>query len=1623
MHDKLIETIAELAGIAKQYRDSSGNLVAASLETKRAVLSALGYDTATVSQAQDALARLQTRQRTLLAPIVVAAEGRPTRISMRNSSPPRNVEFVATDETGGICQGRIDCEVAQGGAAFQLPALPLGYWTLSVSFDGQERGRCRIICAPDRCHEPGSIRRGERGWGVTSQLYSLRSDNNFGMGDYGDAAALSERAGRLGASFLGLSPVHALFVSDPEKASPYSPSSRLMLDPQYLNPSNIDGFEERRDDLWPGHARAHVTSLRESGLVDRRASWEAKRSLLQAIWRSFDQLGPNETFASFRSRGGQPLVAHATFEALSELFAESGARWLGDWPQAYRDAGGEAVARFAGEHPGLVDFHIWLQWQADQQLGAAQAAAIGAGMDIGLFRDLAVGVDGAGSEVWSAPQRFMTSLSIGAPPDPIGPAGQNWGLPPFHPLMLEDEGLEPFRAVLAANMRHAGAIRIDHAFQLQRLFLIPAGASASDGAYISYPFKALLALLRLESYRARCMVIAEDLGTGPDGFSDAIMAAGVYSYRVLPFERDEHGAFKTPQDYPERALAALTTHDLPTFKGWWKGLDIDLRHASGQHTGADADRARAARINDREKLVDAMREQQLLDPAGQFPVEPPIEAAVAYLARSRSALVAIQTEDAAGELNQANLPGMDAQHPNWQRKLSLDVVSLTATRSSLAKLAALFANEGRSGEPRPGTALAAPPPRATYRLQFHRDFTFEQAAAIVPYLARLGISHVYASPIQTARPGSLHGYDIVDHTGINPELGGMTGFLQLSDALRAHEMGLVLDIVPNHMGIGGADNNWWLSVLEWGQHSPHAAAFDIDWERLGANGKLVVPFLGERYGEALENGRLELKLDANEGTLSVWHGDHRFPINPLTYPIILDRALLLAGEFTKPGFREALAISSRLRTIADAGPPASNAHDAAEHLKLRFAAAVSSSVELAEALHRTIVLVNGSPGIPESFETLHRILEAQAYRLAYWRVAASDINYRRFFEVNSLAGIRVEDPDVFERTHRTVIDLVRQDRIQGLRVDHVDGLADPAAYLRALQAEVGPGFYILVEKILGPGEELPPWPISGTTGYDVLNLIDGVLVDQDAAENLEEIYREVSGATESYAEMLREVRRETLETGFASELEVLVSDLVRVAHADRHTRDYTVYAMRKALAEIIERFPVYRSYVASEAPSPADRRLIRSTIAAACEATALPEQTLHEFIAEILLAELPAAAEGSALAEHCERFRRRFQQLTGPVMAKSLEDTLFYRYGVLLALNEVGAEPEHFGISAEDFHAANGDRCRKWPHAMIATATHDTKRGEDSRARLLALSDIPAQWGHYAASWQTLSRQLAPDSTAPDGLDRYLVLQQLLAAWPLELLTGSDPEGLARFAERMDAWVEKALRESKRNSSWTNPREQYEAAVKALVAGALKPESAVFAELNTWAAELAERGVIKGLARTALKLTLPGVPDIYQGTEMWDFSLVDPDNRRPVDYVGREKSLSIEPSIEDLMTTWQDGRIKQRVITRLLEDRRTHALLYEQGHYQPVSASGERSRDLIAFERRFGGERLVVVVARTPAGGSTLPAGGVWGDTMVELPVGTWRDVIAGTEIQVAEQGCSACDLFRALPIAVMRSF
>ncbi|MBV9552833.1 MAG: malto-oligosyltrehalose synthase, partial [Alphaproteobacteria bacterium] len=687
------------------------------------------------------------------------------------------------------------------------------------------------------------------------------------------------------------------------------------------------------------------------------------------------------------------------------------------------------------------------------------------------------------------------------------------------------------------------------------------------------------------------------------------------------------------------------------------------------------------------------------------------------------------------------------------------------------------------------------PVRATYRLQFHRGFTFRDARDLVPYLAALGISHIYASPLTEARPGSTHGYDIVNHNRLNPEIGSEKEFCALVAALHRHNMGLILDIVPNHMGVG-PENAWWLDVLEWGQASPYAAYFDINWAagRADLEGRVLLPVLGEQYGAVLVSGGIALVFDAEHGAFNFHYFEHRFPVSPLSYR----RVLTAGGPLLAPLAAE----------FASLKPSATGLREKADALKLRLAEAARDP-GIAAAIDGATRSWSGMPGRAASFRPLHRLLDSQAYRLAYWRVAADEINYRRFFNINDLAGLRVELPDLFEETHRLIFQLMRKGDVDGLRIDHIDGLFDPAAYAARLR-ELFPSAYVVVEKILAHYEKLPPWPISGSTGYDFVNQILGLFVDPGGERAMSLIYRRVTGRGGDFDSVLGAAKRRIMDVNLASEMSVLARRFHALSIADWQTRDFTFNGMLAALKQVIGAFPVYRTYVAERGASADDRRYIEWAIAQAKKQSRTADTSIFDFLHRVLAGDVRGSQRAAAL-----RAAMQFQQVTGPVMAKAMEDTAFYRYFRLLALNEVGGDPRRFGLSAAGFHHLMRERAQAWPQAMSSTATHDTKRGEDARLRIAMLSEMPREWGRAMARWLRFNRSRRSEvegEAVPDRNVEYLFYQSLIGAWPPELAAG-DIAGVKALAERLAAYMIKAVREGKEESSWSNPNAAYEEAL------------------------------------------------------------------------------------------------------------------------------------------------------------------------------------------------------------------
>ncbi|HUQ50331.1 MAG TPA: malto-oligosyltrehalose synthase [Terriglobales bacterium] len=969
-------------------------------------------------------------------------------------------------------------------------------------------------------------------------------------------------------------------------------------------------------------------------------------------------------------------------------------------------------------------------------------------------------------------------------------------------------------------------------------------------------------------------------------------------------------------------------------------------------------------------------------------------------------------------------------------------------------------------------------PLSTYRLQFNKDFRIDQACELLDYLDALGISHVYASPLLRARAGSTHGYDIADHNSLNPEIGDEVAFAKFASALHSRGMGLIIDTVPNHMGIGKGDNRWWQDVLRNGQSSEFAEFFDIDWEPLKPElrNKVLLPILGNQYGEELESGRIRLTLEAS--AFKVCYFDNKLPLDPRSIPS------LFAGLQPDPEFSALLRALQELPAYYEANPDQVQVRRTQAPLLLKkLSSMIESSSALTAMVHSSVRSVNGTPGVPVSFDALHALLEAQVYRLAHWRVSGEEINYRRFFDVNDLVGLRMENPRVFAETHGLLRRLMAEHGIAGVRVDHCDGLLNPRQYLIRMQmlyvasqlngAEgVAPlsdngieleiqqllgtqnktlsPFYCVVEKILEPGESLPEeWPVDGTSGYDFIRHMNGIFIQRASEQAFTRLYDRFIGSPMDFERLLYDSKKVVMHTSLASEVNVLAHLLDEISSTDRHARDFTRKTLRDVIRETIACFPVYRSYVDERGEIfDRDRAYIQKAIAVAKAKNTGTATSVFDFLRDILLTPKPLNGPDQDYRRRLQ-FILKFQQLTGPVMAKGLEDTLFYVYNRFISLNEVGGYPREFGNSIAEFHYGNLQRLSDWPNAMLASSTHDTKRSEDVRARLNVLSELPQEWSAKVQSWRRQNNSkkvhLADGRLVPDANEEFLLYQTLVGAWPLAIKDHDAHD----FVDRIQQYMFKAIHESKVNVSWINQDEEYSQAMAKFITHILEPSvpgktNFFLRRLQSFLPSIQYFGAINSLSQTLLKLTSPGAPDIYQGTELFEFSLVDPDNRRPVDFVSRREALqqllpysdqgaNLVALCRELMHFWADGRIKLWTNHRVLQLRREHSELFRHGSYLPLSATGEKPDHICAFMREHNKGAVEQVIVAVPRFAHTLmkgsiqpPVGEVWSKNALMVASGATRryqNVFTGESLTATQDGAIACqELFANFPVALLVS-
>jgi (1->4)-alpha-D-glucan 1-alpha-D-glucosylmutase len=982
-------------------------------------------------------------------------------------------------------------------------------------------------------------------------------------------------------------------------------------------------------------------------------------------------------------------------------------------------------------------------------------------------------------------------------------------------------------------------------------------------------------------------------------------------------------------------------------------------------------------------------------------------------------------------------------------------------------------------------------PVSTYRLQLNRLFTFRDATRIIAYLNDLGITDIYASPYFEAKPGSMHGYDIVDHTRLNNEIGTEDDYHAMISELKHYGMGQVLDIVPNHMCVDSSENRWWMDVLENGPSSPYARYFDIDWSpvKKELKNKVLIPVLGDQYGNVLEGQQLKLSLE--EGAFYLYYYEHKFPLRPQTYVNIMEYRLQdlqsrLSAE--NPDMAEYLSIMTALGHL-----PLYTETDSAkieeryrekEVVKRRFAALMNGSSEIREHVEENMRLFNGTKGEAKSFDLLDSLMNQQIYRLSHWRVATEEINFRRFFDINGLGAIRMEHPDVFKATHRLIFRLIREGSVTGLRIDHPDGLYNPAEYFHRLQrgcfvqqllasTSAVPDeqiaadhveqdcmqqydeavmtdsgykpFYIVGEKILTKSERMPEdWPIFSTTGYVFLNSVNGIFVDSGSVKGFDRIYEKFTRTKMNIAEVIYEKKKVVMQVAMASEVNTLGHYLNDLSERNRHTRDFTLNSLRSTITEVIACFPVYRTYTNTWIVTDHDRQVIELAVSKAKRKNPAISESVFDFLKDVLLLRFPRELSDEDKAAWLD-FSMRFQQITGPIMAKGVEDTAFYVYNRLVSLNEVGGMPERFGTPLETFHGQNIERSKSWPHALITTATHDTKRGEDTRQRINVLSEIPREWEEHVKTWARMNKKnktVIDGNEAPDRNDEYLLYQSLIGSWPVESMGERDHDS---FVQRIRDYMLKASREAKVQTSWINPNRTYENAILVFIDAVMRssPESRFLNDFLPFQKMVSHYGMFNSLSQALLKICSPGVPDFYQGTELWDFSLVDPDNRRPVDHEKRinilaglrresEKKTGVDLAWE-LSLFKEDGRIKLHLISTALNYRRANRILFEQGEYLPLEAEGVKAEHVCAFARKTVDAYMVTVVprflTRVISGGGSVPFGkAVWEDTLLSLPMvepgiqfrNVFTDEIVNAGSQSEKAALLLADVFACFPVAML---
>jgi len=1737
-----VHPVAQKNGVRPTWKDVDGRIHRASEDALAKISAALAPLGETDSADHPGFTRLETADKTLalyvphVAVLKRSLEKELARLEIDIPFESKResvfLHWSLLAEWGDMRSGITgSADLTETKLRIHLPETThIGYYKLVVGLTSDKdpktvklKSEFPVIIAPDKCFMPATFNNGARFWGPVVNLTGFTSKRNWGTGDFTDLKAIVAFCAAQGAGVVGVSPLHG---QDPTGSNLFTrrlPSDRSFLNIIYIDVEATDDFHESEDTrrmVQSPEFQERIETLRSAEVADLKQIFAEKLHVLDRLYQQFrsrhlsKQTPRAQAFRAFQHERGKPLRYFATHQALAEKLAKDGNHYESwrAWPDKYRDPESEAVKEFAASNNERIEFFEYLQWQAEIQLETVGHACMNSRLPVGILTEVSPLVSPHGAEGWQNQKCLAETLFLTEPPRPYLPDGLVTASPPFRMEEMRRAGYRPLAEMLQFNMRYAGAIKLANAYHWLAPLVSVDPDNISSAAQLELPVEEILSVIALESHRTSTMVVldAELLLE-----LDARSASGsqiqlllekwniIARHDLLSTAPNEVSSLMKPET-TEKRLLELAPADLSPLAAFWHGTDITVRAETLPVDEKDKrNQLIDRRVSHRVEVLRLLDEKNLLpegvttDPSS-VPVLTPhmVSALVALMAKSTASLVLFRLEDL-GTLDRPLIVLEDPSYPQWKVKTNPSFEEMIEAETTQLVIDQLQTERGcffdlvdvsYNQEDLANKQVTIP--LATYRLQLHKDFKFVDAHKLVTYLDKLGISHYYLSPISQSRPGSMHGYDVISHSTLNPELGTLEDLEELSADLRKRDMGIIMDLVPNHMGIG-KHNPWWMDVLEHGPASEYGEYFDIDWSPVKDElvGKVLLPILGEPYGKILTNGELKIKFDKSTGKFKIHYYENEFPVNPSSYALIMGLRLHVLNDRlgnTNMDVMRYLSIVDALSSLPD-GMNLSQ-EDKSRRLREmkvsidRLAELCGQNEHIHEFIQQNLKEFDCTEDDRASCRRLHELLEQQSYRLAFWRVAAHEINYRRFFDINELAGVRVEDPRAFTDMHALVFKLIKDGIVQGLRIDHPDGLYDPAGYFMKLQEEALsrlnpdsenflPGqkrfqrqeeypIYLLGEKILAPFERMEDdWVIHGTTGYDFMTAANGVLIDEKNARIFSDFYAMVSNETDSYRELAYRCKHLIMQTSLASELNMLAHHLSQIAESNWMYRDFTLNSLRHALSEVVAFFPVYRTYVKEGTVSNVARDYVVRAVRLAKRNNRTVHPGIFDFIHHVLTLRLADEMDGYPAQEEFQQnvlnFAMKFQQFTGPVMAKSLEDTLFYKYNRFVGLNEVGGEPNHFGLSIADFHSHNEARQKTYPYSMLATSTHDTKRSEDVRARLSVLSEIPDNWQERVLRWMDYNSGRYTynlDKRIPSNNDEYLLYQTLVGTYPL---TVEKPEDLADFAQRIEGYMLKAAREAKDHTSWINQDANYEDGMKSFINALLKPSNAeggsdpFFIDFLEFHQHVSRMGLIKSLSQTLFKLTCPGVPDFYQGNELFDFSLVDPDNRRPVDFDERDRLLTnllpfVKPDtnksqdefkalLKDMLKNYKDGRLKLFVTAAILQQRKLNPRLFTAGKYIPVGVSGEGSDHFIAYLREYQGKSLLVVapvlVSKLISPDQRALYSGpedtsLWQSTKLNLPREfqrrTYTDIFTGQTMEFGERRARITQILERFPVALL---